>query len=466
MDLLQTFTNVLQTRALVNGGDHVLVALSGGPDSVALFDMFCRVRKELDLTVSAAHFNHGLRGTEADDDEHFVKKLCDIANVKCCSERGDVQGLADNAKMSIEQAAREMRYEFLERTAKSIGADAIATGHTANDQAETILDHLLRGSGINGLQGIPPKRGKFIRPLLWIQRREIMAYIHERNLEYRIDSSNDELQFRRNKIRHELLPLLQRQFNPRIVSTLNRLANIMSENEALLVSESRKSFEQCVKSGESDKIVLDILCFLTYFKVIQKYMVILGLEELGVSRDQVDFAVLEQVISNIERKRSGKVVRVGKDCQVYVSGNELVLQRKQDELALKTVDIDLRKDSHQLWGGLILRTKQFNRKDMPATFPSSSCVEVVDWQKLETPIRVRVFKQGDRFFPLNMRGSKKLSDFFIDEKIPIYRRHEIPILESAAGIVWVCGYRLDERFKVTPKTKKVLQLEVLREEDA
>jgi tRNA(Ile)-lysidine synthase len=465
MKLLQNFTEILFEYSLIELGDHVLVALSGGPDSVVMFDLFCRVRQELQLEISAAHFNHGLRGTEADADEEFVKKLCQRANVECWSDRGDVQNFAKKKKLSLEHAARKMRYNFFERVANSTKANAIATGHNANDQAETVLDRIIRGSGITGLEGIPVKRGKFIRPLLWTKRSEIMDYIQERNLAYRIDSSNVDIQFRRNRIRHTLLPFLQRDFNPRIVPTLSRLTQVMSENESYLLHESQKAYKQCIKFRTSDKIVLDILCFLTYFKIIQKYILMLGLEELGVLREYVHFSLLEQAINNIKRRRSGKILRVGKNCRVFVAGPEFVLQLDQLEESQKIVQINLEKEEHQLWAGLILRSKRYKRKGNSASFQSSTLVEIVDWEKLVNPVRVRVFKQGDRFFPLNMGNSKKLSDFFIDEKIPIYKRSQIPILESRDDIVWICGYRLDDRFKVTPQTRTILRLELLQKDN-
>ena len=464
MDLFRTFKKTLQKRAFVEKGNHVLVALSGGPDSVALFDLFYRIRQDLDLKISVGHYNHELRGSESEADELFVKNLCQERDVEFRCERGDVSKFAKKAKLSIEQAARIMRYDFLERTADSISADVIATGHTANDQAETVLDRLIRGSGITGLKGIPERRDKYIRPLLGFRRHEIMAYIKHRNLEYCVDSSNRELNYRRNRIRHELLPLIKQNFNPRIVASLNRLAHIMSENEAFLLSESQKAFEQCIQSQESDKIVLDILCFLTYFKVIQKYMVLLGIEKLGISKDQVDFTILEQVIYNVKHRRSGKFVDVGRECQILVAGHELVFRRILDEALPNPVEVDMQNEYHPLWDGIVLKIKQCNSSKISETYKSNSR-EVVDSQTLTPPVKVRVYKKGDRFYPLNLGGSKKLSDFFTDEKIPIYRRKRIPILECNSGIVWVCGYRLDERFKITPNTEKYLQLEIIKAGD-
>jgi len=444
----------------------VLVALSGGPDSVVLFDLFCQIRDELDLTIFAAHYNHGLRGEEADDDEQFVRKLCRKYDKECLIERGNAKVFAKKNKLSIEHAARILRYEFLEQVADSVQADVIATGHNADDQAETILDRLMRGTGISGFQGIPMKRGKIIRPLLTVYRKDIMAYIHERALEYRMDSSNEDVQFRRNMIRHQLLPLLKQKFNPQIVPTLNRLGNIFVENESFLLSEGRKGFERCLKIAEKDKIVLDILCFLTYFRIIQKYIIILGLEELGVPKHHVNFNKLEQIIHNIEKKRSGKSVKIGVNHQVLVAGDEIVLLRDDKILPRTMISVDLQRGIYPLWNGWVLGLTILDREKIPAQFSSDKQVELVDMEKLVSPVRVRTMQEGDRFFPVNMKGSKKLSDFFIDERIQIYKRHQIPILESDNKIVWICGLRLDDRFKVTNTTKKVVRLQITREGDA
>ena len=463
MDVLARFKIFISAKDLIHPTDHILIALSGGPDSVAMFDLFMQIMDDLNIHISVAHFNHGLRGAEADNDAKFVSDLCQRSGIECYTEKGNVAKFARDNKLAIEQAARLKRYEFLDRVAANILADKVATGHTQNDQAETVLYHFLRGSGFRGLRGIPLKRGQYIRPILWASRKQILEYLDARNLGYRIDSTNFDVKFVRNKIRHELLPEIKSKYNPNIISALYKLSDVTNEGEEFLYYTGQKAFEKCLIFRNTTKIVLDILSFLTYFKIQQKYMIIIALEELGRVEYIFNYNIFEQIIQSVLKKKSGKKIIIDKDFQISIAGSELVIARKSVSTVPVTIMIDLKKDTYSLWDGWILKIQDVDKSEITKQITANPDVEIVDKAKLTFPIIIRTLKRGDRFYPLNLGKSKKLSDFFIDEKVPFYIRDRIPILLCGDEIIWICGYRLDDRFKVTDQTTVGMKLELLKE---
>jgi len=444
-----------QKHSLFAENDTILVALSGGIDSIVLLHVLLFIRRDLQITITAAHLNHQLRGAEADGDEKFVRDICEKKGIPLVTQRCDVRSWCRDHKLSLETGARECRYRFLQQTAEEMtGSVRIATAHNANDNAETILDHIMRGSGTKGLRGILPKRDIYIRPLLFASRQDIEHYADEHNLDYRVDSTNTDTRYRRNRIRHTLLPLLGREFNPQIISSLNRLGASMTEVEEFLAGETVNRLRNCLKFKDEHKIILDIDAYLAYFNVLQKGILAHAFELLGTEPGILDYVLYEKLSRVIQNRRSGVTVPATAQINITIYGNELVFWRQNDEW--RPVQIPVKPGNYSVGNNYIF---EINEAEKPLNFQNKACdTEWIDADKIVEPLILRSVLAGDRFYPVNCHGSKKVSDYFIDEKIPVYERRQIPLLVCNSGIVWLAGKRLDDRFKVTANTQRVYQI--------
>ncbi|MDZ7339199.1 MAG: tRNA lysidine(34) synthetase TilS [candidate division KSB1 bacterium] len=454
--LRERFEKTLTEHALVAPEQRVVVAVSGGVDSMVLLDLFAAIRSRWRLALVVAHLNHGLRGEEADQDEAFVRRRAEDYRVPVVVERADVAAFAREHRLSREAAARQVRYAFLQRVALQVRADRVALGHQADDQAETFLDHLLRGAGLAGLGGMWWRREIFVRPLLAFRRSELVEYAQLHQLPFCQDSTNLDRSIRRNRLRHELIPLLASDYNPRVVDSLTRACQAIQEADEALRTLAR---EQLMKDArrEGGKIVLDITAYLRYLSVLQKYVLLAAVEELGVCRSRLSSRQIERVTTLVRTKRPGTRVTLGGGLEARISGKYLVLGPVRPETYLVAVEVGKAVQDEE---------RGFRFRCAPATWEEyrtcggkSRAVEFVDAARIQGALRLRSWQQGDRFVPLGMNDRKKVSDFFVDAKVPGHRRPCIPLLECDAGIVWVCGLRLDERFRVTPQTTDLLKLE-------
>lgn len=458
MSLLEVFQYNLIHRCYLERGSKVLVAVSGGVDSIVLLDLFNTIKTKFALSLRVIHINHGLRGSESDADAEFAQKVAQKYGLEFTVKKVDTQNFAYSRKVSIEEGARILRYKFFDDVLEKTQFDRVATAHNIDDQAETILDHLMRGSGIRGLAGIAYSRDKYIRPLLNISRHDIEAYAAQERLKYRTDSSNWELKYKRNRIRYELIPYIRRQFNPKIASVLLHTGDLFRKTEDYIMEQARLSFEKCLKSKSRREIILDLNIFRSYVSVIRQYIIFYTLDLVSIQKHVVNFQTMNRIQELAEEGRSGSRVAITKDWEILISRAELVFHLRHTESFHFEVNVAERYSLFQ--GDVEFYSELIDRSDIPDRFSRSANVEYVDYDKLKFPIHLRNPRAGDRFRPLNMRGEKKLSDFFIDEKVPSYLRGRVPILECSEGIIWVCGYRIDDRYKITESTKNILYLEI------
>jgi tRNA(Ile)-lysidine synthase len=453
--ILVQFRNTIGRYGLVRPGDRILIAFSGGPDSTALLSLFLAVRRELRLKVALAHFNHRLRPA-AKEDETFARESAAKYGLPIVVGSRDVRGYAQRRKMNLEEAGRELRYDFLKSAAKKLRADRIATGHTADDQAETVLMRLLRGTGLRGLGGIrPASEGGVIRPLLGIERKAIARWLAARRLDFRTDESNLDLRFFRNRIRHEVLPLLKR-IEPKVVSQLGRLALILQDEEDLRAGPRLAARESSLDA--------DVLLRLP--KAQARREVRGFLERIRGNLRGLTFADVESVLALAD----GKKVTLAKG---------LVLRRDKGLIsAAGPVPRKIR--FSYLWDGKgILRIKETGRKirgrvikfggSFPAPFDDRTRA-FFDADKIEFPIVVRNRQEGDRYRPLGAPGSKKLKEILRAKGIPVEERDRLPVIvvgissksrDSARShrIAWVPGLPAGEAFKVGRDSKKILWIE-------
>jgi tRNA(Ile)-lysidine synthase len=455
---LKKFKQTTARYDLIDKGDKVLVAVSGGPDSVALLYALLEIKDQFNLDICVAHLNHKLRGKESDEDENFVKNLAHKLNLKFFSKSIDVKKEAKKNKLSLEEAARLVRYRYLEDLADRIKADKIAMGHQADDQAETLLMRLLRGAGGLGLSGIPPKRGKIIRPLLEIKREEIEKFLKGKRQSFRTDSSNLLPSYFRNKIRLLLLPLIQKEFTPKIVDLLNRASNIISLQQQYVEKNSEKILRLLCKSKNKGKIVLDLKRFIYYDICLKREMIRLCVKELNRDQAELSFDSIERTLNLTQKEKSGRRVKLTRSIWAEVSSENLAIYIEKKEQHNYSISLPGEKNLKSL--GMRIKSEIVSRSTLPEKIKSKGeQVALLDWEKLREPFHLRSRREKDKFKPLGMEGTKNIADFLIDMKIPRYQRDEVMLLTTKGKIAWIVGHRISDEFKMTDKTKKVLKME-------
>ena len=438
--MLDRFFEFVKDKQLFAPQQKVLLAVSGGIDSMVLLHLF----EKTGFKYGIVHCNFQLRGEESDGDEKFVKQQVLIHGVPSFFQRFETEEHARINGISIEMAARELRYEYFEKIRVENGYDYIATAHHQDDLIETFFLNLSRKTGIKGLTGIKEKAGKIIRPLLFASREEIENYARDNFVEYRDDSTNDEVVFQRNFLRHKILPLFS-ELNPAFLK--NALASI--EN----LKEVEKVYDHFI-SGESEKIVSEKNNELVFnIEALQQsaFPILVLLETL---KDyNFNPTVIEEVYRSL-KSESGK--------QFYSQTHRLVKDR--GELFLTPLSKEeeriyyLEKDDIELFAPFDLSVEKISAKGFKISKEAN--VACLDLDKLEFPLLIRKWQQGDYFQPLGMTGFKKLSDFFIDEKIPVHEKENTWLLCSGKKIVWIMGRRIDNRFKITPETQIIYQIEI------
>ena len=451
--MLDRVRQTIQKYRLLVPGDKVIVGVSGGPDSLALLHSLMVLQGEFDYTLQVAHLNHGLR-PEAAADAEYVRDLANRWGLPVTVAKRDVLAFRQEHHLSLEAAAREVRYRFLREVAAAAGATKIAVGHQAEDQAETVLLNLLRGSGLTGLKAMLPRRGQLIRPLLLISRGEIEEYCRDNGLRPRRDCTNDDVAYRRNKIRHQLLPLLAREYNPAIVATLGRTALILQEDERVLADLAEGALNDLIKSRAGHGLILDRQGWLDLAPALQRRVLKLAAAALG---HQVSFHQVEQAREVVQR---GGVLTWPGRLRLLVEGPELHLQLPRGKPGRLTFAYPL-----EVPGITPLpELGQAIRAEFappPRTFaPGREDEAWLDREQLKVPLLVRNWRQGDYFRPLGLKGKKKLQDYFIDRHLPAARRPLIPLVTSGGRIAWVAGMGLADDFKVTPATRETLHLKL------
>lgn len=446
-------------------GDRLLVAVSGGMDSCVLFHLLLTLREPLAISLGIAHVNHGLRGKQGDSDELFTEALATQHAIPFYKTRLDIKSQALREHLSIEEAARKERYAFLISVAHQHNYQKICTGHHLDDQAETVLSRVLKGAGWEGLSGIRETRDMIVRPLLPFTRSDIQRYAQEKNILYRTDSSNSDLRFFRNKIRHHLLPMLQSDFDPKAHYHLYHLSMIAQETEEYFQKMAPEWLEATTRR-EGRKIILDIQRFKNYLLIQRKCILSLIVKILNDNYADLkltyhDFLCMLQLT---ETAQSGRRYRIG-PIECRREHQSVIFQTFQEKPA--AFDLPVQMGSAYQWAHPPVFFSSQKISSLPSSaIGASASVEYIDEKKIRGQLFLRNWKTGDSFCPIGMTATKKLSDFFTDQKIPLSERPNIPILvDRTAGdeqIIWICGYRLDNRYKIEENTTSIIKLECHR----
>ena len=459
MNLIEKVKLTIKKHKMLDIGDIVIIGLSGGPDSVALLLILNEISKDFDIKLIGSHLNYKLRGDESDRDEEFVELLCNRLeipiNKKICRLN------TENAQLSVQECARIERYKYYDELLQSHSANKIATGHNQDDSVETIFFNLLRGCGLSGLSGIPPKRDKIIRPLIECSREEIIVYLEEINQEYRIDSSNLKNKYSRNKIRNILLPKIRDSFNSFSNHNICQMAEIIRDENNFLEGINNKIFKELcdVKlkdEGTSVHFYIDKLH--EQHIALQRRIIRSGIKKTSGDLMQFEKKHIDYILDLLKTEGKERRIDLPRDLEVIKSYNKLIIRKK-----IKPVNSFHFKDELTIPGKIIfgkdgcsIKTEIIRKKDIINLNTQSSEV-LIDYSKCGT-LYVRYRFERDTFIPFGMKGTKKLMDYFIDMKVPRYKRNNIPIIISNEDIVWIAGYTIDDRYKVTDMTEEVLHI--------
>jgi tRNA(Ile)-lysidine synthase len=447
-----TVKDTISRHALLSPGDRVVVAVSGGPDSVCLLDLLRNLAPALSLTLHVAHLDHGFRGEESAGEARFVERLAASLGLSATVEHADVPVYCAERGLTAQEGARQVRYAFLERVADHIGAQRIAVGHTANDQAETVLMRLLRGAGLAGLSGIPPRRGRIIRPLLETTRPQVLSHLAERQLEFVTDPSNRKPVYTRNRVRQEVLPVLQR-FNPRVIETLAAEADALRE-DLLALDHAADELLGRILRKEHDVVELDRDGLLAQPDAVRRWALRRAIEHLAPDAS-LSFVRTGEALGFLENAQSGR--------QMELPGG-LVLERAYETFQIRPATAPQFFDREIAVPGVTGLPELGLEAVVEVRKASENMPESgnylwqarFDYAKIALPLRLRSRRAGDSIQPSGMGGTKKLQDLFVDAKVPRHRRDAVPVLAVERDVLWVVGMRTDRRFLPGPDADQVL----------
>lgn len=475
--VLRTVERTITTHAMFQQNDHVLVGVSGGSDSVALLHVLFELAPRYDLQLGIAHLNHGLRGKEADADAEFVSSLAKKFDLPCYIQKRNIRQFQAAGKLSLEEAARRVRYTFYHQVAEKNGFNKIALGHQANDNAEHMLMYLFRGSGPLGLSGIPPIRdGKIVRPLIRLTTSEIKNYLAVTGADYVTDRTNTDPQFIRNRIRHQLLPILTASYNPKLIVSLNRLADIMRTEEQWMNDAIRPIFDAVVVSKEAGNLTFSALDLNRIQLAVRRRIIRMAVEAVKGDLRRINFNHIESLLKLLEKGRSCGHLDLPGCISARREGDVLFISRGKSDRQLRRLGHDGRQNYffkymipepgfkpatiHIPEAGVQLKFSKTRVENIPDIRKTGQQVAFFDMNRLAFPLTVRNFEPGDRFTPLGMVGTQKVTDFFINQKIPRCSRDRCPILLSRDKIIWIAGHRIGDSVKVTETTGDILKAEL------
>ena len=460
--------NTIQRNNLINKGDRVVVGVSGGPDSVCLLHILYSLAQKLDASIYAIHINHMLRGSESDRDEEYVRNLCMNLGVDLKILKIDVSEISRKTNSNLEETGRDIRYCEFEKYADETGAERIAVGHNRNDQAETILMHIIRGMGIDGLKGMDYKRGKIIRPLLDVERIRIEEYCLKNNLSPRIDRTNLEYNYTRNKIRLGLIPYINDKFSVDIIDKLSILSGLARDDLDFMEGSTSNMIKNVCVEEDEDGIVFETILFTEMHPAIRKRGLRNAYKALNGNYKGLESTHIDKIADLISNGKTGSEINLpnGIIAQKSYDTFKLVKKAAKNEMFCfeKPLEIPGLTCIDEINASVEAVLEEFT-SIRETCRPHNFQEQLFDYEKLKMGINIRSRRNGDIFKPAGSNGTKKLKEYFIDKKIPRESRDRIPLIAKGNEIIWVVGDKISDKFKVTEDTKTVLKIRVSRGRD-
>lgn len=469
--MIEKVLDFVNEHHMLNERDSVIAGVSGGADSVCLLSVLQTLQRSIPFQLTVVHINHQLRGAESDEDQKFVENICRQNGLNCRSFGYDIKHMAKEQGISLEEAGRKARYEAFYQVMRELNGTRIAVAHNKNDNVETILHHLFRGTGIKGLGGIMPVRGEIIRPLLCCERTEIENYLMKQSISYRTDSSNLQEVYTRNKIRLQLLPYLNEQINRQAVSNINKAGNQLQEIEEYLEEQTETAYHNCV-SQSANGIAIELMAFQKEHLVIRKRIIRKTLEDTVHQLKDITSSHIEAVLSLVD-KEVGKQIHLPYDIIVKKKYNEISFSSQPNIIELYNISIPIPEEGcypvPDGKGSITITFEPYINKYNHTIFepeneknikiPEKLYTKWFDYDKIKGNLLLRTRREGD-FISINKSGgTKKLKSYFIDLKIPSEERDQILLLADGNHILWIIGYRISEDYKVTEKTQKIMKVQ-------
>ncbi|EMT38946.1 tRNA(Ile)-lysidine synthase [Thermoanaerobacter thermohydrosulfuricus] len=454
--MIDKVISTIKRYKMIEANDKIVMGVSGGPDSLCMLDILYNLKDLFNLKLYVVHVNHMIRGEEAKRDAQFVEDMCRKLKLPFFLFEKDVKKIAKEMGYSEEEAGRYVRYQAFEEVLREVKGNKIAVAHNKNDVVETVFLNLIRGSGMAGLIGIKPVNGNIIRPLIEIKREEIEKYLKEKGLKPVVDFTNYEDLYKRNKVRLKLIPFINETFEVDIIENIYRMAKIILEENDYLEKECEKIFNEACYFNQ-EEIFADIKKLRAQHPAIQRRLVRLMYQKLKGDIYGLEYIHVEDVLSLLDKPTSSKI-DLPFEIEALKSYNNLIM-RKVKEKEAKTFWAKLNIPGiTKICGVGQFKTSVLGIEEIKK-LNIGKYTKFFDYDKIQEDVVVRNRQAGDIFSPLNLGGSKKLKEFFIDEKIPREIRDSIPLLAIDNEIVWVVGYRMSDKFKVDENTKNVLVIE-------
>jgi tRNA(Ile)-lysidine synthase len=462
--LFNKFKRAIDHYHLLEKGERLIVGVSAGVDSMVLLHLLNTYREAFDLSLIVAHVNHGLRPEESEKEAEFVQK--ESARLGLSFEYGqfNVKEFQKLGGLSPQDAARRIRFHFFYHLLQKYHAQKIALGHHADDQVETVLIRLIRGSGLQGLKGmLPIREGRVIRPLLEMWREEIQSYAIEKNISFLLDSSNLKNDYLRNRIRLTLIPLIEKEYQPNFKEILLRTSNILREENDYLERAAETAFQKIVQE-EGNILSFKFSEYQSLHQAIQWRFIkkILGrIDDRGMLLGEEEWSEVQKILKELHQASASFLL--GLPHGVWVEKRyDTVLLTKGEVKPIPPFEVELtspgRTFIEEIGKEVVIEEAD---RDEFKNYNGPPNTALMDCESLQFPLKMRNFRPGDRVHPLGVKGTQKLKNFFIDHKVPKFERPKVPLLISGEMIAWIVGYRINERVKVTEKTKKVLVLKVV-----
>ena len=455
-DFTGSIIKTINKHSMLKGGETVLVGFSGGPDSVCLLTVLHRIKDHFHLTIRAVYVDHNLRPGETPAEIAFCRDICGKMNVDFRVKSVDVKGYVKTYKLNKQEAARELRYKAFYEAAQETSADKIALAHNADDQAETIFMRLVRGTGPSGLTGIPAKRGALIRPLIEIERGEIEDFLESEHIPSVIDSSNLQTDYFRNRFRLMIMPELKKM-NPGLIQSVNRTVSILQEEERYLGIIVTKTLMKMISRKTERRIELFLSPMEAMDIVILRRVLRRAVNETEGLKG-IGFIHIEDIIRLIKDGKSGDRLYLPKGIRAIKDYSLLVITSEEPR-QISSYELQVPGEVAIVGAGVVIKASY---EEEAGDFGDGKTTVVLDAADMHVPLKIRPRKPGDWFYPYGFGKRKKLQDFFVDEKVARDERDSIPLVLSGDDIVWVAGYRADNRFRVSGNTKKFLRLVIVK----
>ncbi|MEA4848431.1 MAG: tRNA lysidine(34) synthetase TilS [Clostridiaceae bacterium] len=459
-ELIEDVRRTIAKYNMLEYGDKIVVGVSGGPDSLCLLHVLKRLCGEYGCSIFAAHLNHQFRGKAADSDAEFVEEICKEWGIQAFIETFDVPAYIKETGLSPEEAGREIRYRLFDRVCEKVGGNKIAVAHNLNDHIETILMRFMRGSGIDGLKGIEAVRGNIIRPLLETERTRIEEYCALCGLNPRIDKTNLDSIYNRNKIRLELIPYIEKNFNPNIKTALSRFSGLIKDENDFIETEAKRKLK-AVTENFDDRVVIDVPMLTALHGALQRRIIRQCIQRLSNTLNGFDFRHFEKVLE-LAGKSTGAAVMLPHKLKAFRSYDKLVLAKyivKADKKCYYKLKYDY--DNIIETDNGRITVKRIKAKEI-GEFRGQKDIIYIDPSRIKEELVLRHRKAGDMFAPIGMKGTKKLKEYLIDEKVPREERDDLELIADGNEIVWIVGGRLSEKYKITDDTLEAVLIKYIR----